>query len=257
MPLRFPVEIEQVRKFVLWLRGHAQFTVLLALLLIASGIWGFAELADDVTEGDTQDFDNWAVQALRQADDPGQPLGPRWLHELGRDITALGGVGILSFFTLAVAGYLLMVRKYHALWLVIAATVGALVISTTLKYAFDRERPQLVPHLSHVYTSSFPSGHSMLSAAVYLTLGVLLARLVPHRAAKVYFLTVAVILTFLVGISRIYMGVHYPTDVLAGWVAGLVWALICWSVARYLQLRGAVEKDTEETADLPEATAVG
>src|SRR5205085_9940078 len=106
---------------------------------------------------------------------------------------------------------------------------------------FDRPRPSVVPHLSHVMTSSFPSGHSLLSAVVYLTLGSLLARLVGPPRLKLYFLGVAVLLSFLVGLSRVYLGVHYPTDVLAGWAAGLTWAVLCWLLARYLQHRGAVE----------------
>ena len=92
----------------------------------------------------------------------------------------------------------------------------------------------------------------MLSAVVYLTLGSLLTRLVPERRVKIYFLVVALGLTFLVGVSRVYMGVHYPTDVLAGWTAGLVWALLCWLAARQLQKRGKVEKDTDPTPDQAE-----
>jgi undecaprenyl-diphosphatase len=186
------------------------------------------------------------LRAMRRADDPSRPIGPRWLPEVGRDLTALGGVAVLSLTTVFVAGYLLIVRKYHAMWLVLAATLGGLLISTLLKHLIDRARPDLVPHLSHVYTSSFPSGHSMLSAVVYLTLGALLTRLASERRVKLYFLAAALLLTFLVGVSRVYMGVHYPTDVLAGWTAGLVWALLCWLVARYLQRRGAVEKDADE-----------
>ena len=228
-----------------WLAGHVNI-VLVAVLLIVGGTWVFIELADEVREGDTQRFDDWAVRAMRRADDPSRPIGPHWLPEVGRDLTALGGVAVLSLTTAFVAGYLLIVRKYHAMWLVLAATLGGLLISTLLKHLIDRARPDLVPHLSHVYTSSFPSGHSMLSAVVYLTLGALLTRLASERRVKLYFLAAALLLTFLVGVSRVYMGVHYPTDVLAGWTAGLVWALLCWLVARYLQHRGAVEKDADE-----------
>lgn len=230
---------------VSWLAGHVNI-VLVAVLLIVGGTWGFIELADGVRDGDTQRFDDWAVRAMRRADDPSQPIGPRWLPEVGRDLTALGGVAVLTLTTVFVAGYLLIVRKYHAMWLVLAATLGGLLISTLLKHLIDRARPDLVPHLSHVYTSSFPSGHSMLSAVVYLTLGALLTRLAAERRVKLYFLAAALLLTFLVGVSRVYMGVHYPTDVLAGWTAGLVWALLCWLVARYLQRRGAIEKDADE-----------
>jgi undecaprenyl-diphosphatase len=219
--------------------------MLLAVLLAVGGVWGFVEIADEVVEGETRTFDEWALRALRQPDDPATPLGPRWLHEVGRDVTGLGGVAVLVMITLAVLGFLWMQKKYHAMWLVIAATAGGQIISTLLKNAFARPRPRLVEHLSHVYTHSFPSGHSMLSAVVYLTLGALLSRFIEGRWSKFYFLGIAMLLTFLVGVSRVYMGVHYPTDVLAGWTAGLVWAVLCWLVARYLQRRGAVERDVD------------
>lgn len=243
--------VGKVRQVIHWLGLHTAM-VLAAVLIVVVGTWGFIELADDVGEGDTQQFDEWALLALRQPGDLEQPIGPRWLHEAGRDITGLGGVTVLSMATLAVAGYLLMVRKFHAMWFVLAATAGGLIVSTVLKYTIARDRPDIVPHLSHVYTSSFPSGHAFLSAVVYLTLGTLLARLVPQYAVKVYLIVVALLATFMVGASRVYMGVHYPTDVLAGWTAGLVWAILCWLVARWLQIRGKVEKDTQQTEDLPD-----
>lgn len=93
-----------------------------------------------------------------------------------------------------------------------------------------------------MFTASFPSGHAMLTAVAFLTLGVLLARMTEHRRLKAFALATSITLTILVGLTRIHLGVHYASDVLAGWVAGGAWALLCWSVARYLQRRGAVEK---------------
>jgi undecaprenyl-diphosphatase len=223
-----------------WIGRH-ETSVLVALLLTTLSVWAFMALADQVFSGDTLRFDEWAVRALRRADEPAKPIGPDWCAEVGRDLTALGGVAALTLLTAAVAGFLWLRRMFAAMWLVLAATLGGLVASTLLKAAFDRPRPTIVPHLSMAYTSSFPSGHSMLAATVYLTLGALLGRFVEPLRLKAYFLIVALILTTVVGVSRVYMGVHYPTDVLAGWAAGLGWALMCWLVARSLQHRGAVE----------------
>jgi len=231
-----------VRRFLEWIGVH-EFNVLLALLLLAGSIWAFVELADEVMEGSTMKFDEWAVRVMRQQGDLSQPIGPKWLSEVGRDLTALGGIAFLTLLTATIAGFLWIRKMYGAMRLLLAATLGGLAASLLLKQFFDRPRPQLVPHLSMVHTSSFPSGHSMLSAAVYLTLGALLGQFVHERVLKAYFLIVALILTALVGISRVYMGVHYPTDVLTGWTGGLAWALICWLTARYLQRQQVVETE--------------
>lgn len=233
-----------VRPILKWIGGH-ELAVLIAMFLLIVAVWGFVELADEVLEGDTATFDEWAVRALRHADDPQTPLGPSWLQEVARDITALGGVFFLTLLTLIVAAFLWLRRMYGAMLLVLVASLGGLAVSQGLKELFDRPRPDLVPHLAQVHTSSFPSGHSMMSAAVFLTLGALLARFVQERMLKAYFLVVATLLTFMVGLSRIYLGVHYPTDVLAGWSAGLAWALACWMVARRLQKRGAVPPELD------------
>ena len=223
-------------RFIAWLGSHGAI-VITVVLLIVGGTWAFIALADEVHEGDTQHFDDRVMHFVAAH------RGPEWLQEVGRDITALGSLVVLSLMTFAVAGFLFLQRKYGAMLLVLTATVGGVVISTLIKQFFERGRPAVFEHADIVYTSSFPSGHSMLSAVVYLTIGSLLMRLVKGRLLKLYFLAVAMTLTLLVGISRIYVGVHWPTDVLAGWTAGLVWALLCWLVARQLQRRGTVEKD--------------
>jgi undecaprenyl-diphosphatase len=230
----------------MWLRpvgrwAQREFAVLATLALAAAAVWGFAELADEVLEGETHAFDEWVLLALRSASDRSDPLGPAWLEELMRDITALGSTGILTFITVAVAGFLALGRKTHAALFLVVAVGGGMLLSTGLKMGFDRPRPDLVPHGAIVYTASFPSGHSMLAAVVYLTLGALLARVQPRRVLKLYLLGLAVVLTMAVGVSRIYLGVHWPTDVLAGWAVGAAWALLCWAAALWLQRFGQVE----------------
>jgi undecaprenyl-diphosphatase len=233
--------ITALRQRIAWL-GSFDFIVLLTVLIVLVGVWIFVAVAAAVRAGSTQRLDEEILLSLRRADHPEETVGPRWLEEVGRDLTALGGVAGLCLLAAAVAGYLAIGRKYGALALLLVATLGGLLLSTLLKELFYRPRPTVVPHLSYAVTTSFPSGHSMLSAVVYLTLGSLLARFVPQRRLKIYFLSVGVVLSLLVGVSRVYMGVHYPTDVLAGWSAGVVWALLCSLVARWLQQRGVVER---------------
>ena len=203
--------------------------------------WGFVELAGEVLEGETHAFDERILLALRSATDRSDPLGPGWLEELMRDVTGLGSTGVLTFITLAAAGFLALNRKTHAALFVVAAVGGGMLLSTLLKMGFDRPRPDLVPHGALVYTASFPSGHATLSAVVYLTLGALLARVQPRFVLKLYLLGLAILLTVTVGVSRVYLGVHWPTDVLAGWAIGAAWALFCWAAALWLQRRGQVE----------------
>lgn len=219
---------------------------LLLLVLVAGGVWVFAEIAEEVREGDTVNVDRAILLAMREPEDLSDPLGPRWLEETGRDFTALGSIGVLAALTLAVCGFLILDRKERAALLVFAAVGGGFLGSTLLKESFQRSRPDLVPHGMHVYTASFPSGHSMMAASTYLTIGALVARVQKRRRARAFILFLAALLTLLIGLSRIYLGVHWPTDVLGGWTAGGVWALLCWAVALRLQRQGAVEKPGEE-----------
>jgi undecaprenyl-diphosphatase len=237
---------DRLMAVIAWL-GRIELTPLVLLLLVGACMWAFVELADEVIEGDTQSLDRTLLLALRNPEDPSDPLGPRWLEELGRDVTALGGVGVLLFITVATAGFLALDGRSHAALFLVVAVVGGLVASSLLKRSFERPRPDLVPHGSYVYTSSFPSGHSTMATATYLTLGALLARVSPTRVLKVYFLSLAIFVSLAVGVSRVYLGVHWPTDVFAGWTLGASWALLCWTVALVLQRRGQVEPDTPQT----------
>ena len=216
---------------------------LVVLLLVAACLWAFVGLADEVVEGETHGFDTRLLLALRNPADPADPLGPGWIEELGRDVTALGSFGILTTITLSVAGFLWLQGNRRSMWLMLFAIGGGQLLSSLAKHGFERPRPDLVPHGTLVYTTSFPSGHSMMAAVTYLTLATLVARVQPTRALKVYVLTLAALVTVAVGVSRVYLGVHWPTDVLAGWTAGAAWALGCWLVATWLESRGAVEPE--------------
>ena len=217
---------------------------LISVLIVAGGVLLFAEFMEMV-QGEPRAFDRAVLLAFRNPLDLANPIGPRWLEIVFRDITSLGGATVLTLMTIAVTGFLLIDGKRGAAVLVLASVTGGVLLSSILKLGVDRPRPDLVPHLVEEYTASFPSGHAMLSAVVYLTLGGLLSRLEGPRRIKIYVLSVSLILTFLIGLSRIYLGVHWPTDVLAGWCAGATWAVLCWRVALALQRRGEIERDIE------------
>jgi undecaprenyl-diphosphatase len=220
--------------------GLLESAVLIALLVIAGSVWIFVETADEVREGESQRFDEWTLRALRGPDGT-SPIGPRWFVHVARDFTALGSAAVITLVTIGATGFLALTRKWGALALVIALVAGGAIASTLLKRAFDRARPELSLHLAEVNSLSFPSGHSMLAAVTYFTLGALLARTTADRRIKAYFLTSAALLALIIGATRIYLGVHFPTDVLAGWCAGMAWALLCSLIARWLQRKGVVE----------------
>jgi undecaprenyl-diphosphatase len=217
-------------------------TVLL-VLLIAGGVWAFVELADEVLEGETAALDRRLLLMLRMPEDPAEPLGPRWVEEMARDVTALGGITVLTLLTCAVASFMALRRMWGAAGLLVASVASGTAASYLLKDFFERPRPDLVPHGAYVVSASFPSAHSMMAAVVYLTLGALLARVEPELRIKAFVLSMVVLLTLMIGVSRVYLGVHWPTDVLAGWTVGAAWALFCWLIARALQRRGQVETD--------------
>lgn len=234
-------------RFLAWLGGH-ELALLLAIAGIAVGILIFAMIADKVVEGGPGAFDRRMLLAMRRPGDLA-PIGPPALQDAARDITALGGVVVLSLMTLITCGFLALDGKHRMALFVCASMLSGAIAGTILKDVFVRPRPDIVPRAAYASGLSFPSGHSMMSAIIYLTLGALLARSHQRKRLKAYFLLLAVLLTLLVGVSRVYLGVHWPTDVLAGWTAGAVWALLCWLAARWLQRRHTLEREAEHTAE--------
>jgi undecaprenyl-diphosphatase len=228
-----------------WLQRHGllETVVLTGLLIVAGSFWLFVAIADEVREGSSQHFDDSVLQMLRGTDGA-RPIGPRWLVPIALDLTALGSPAVIALLSVGAAGFLALRRKWGALCLVAASIIGGAILNTVLKRTFDRTRPDASLHLVEVDSFSFPSGHSMLAAITYLTLGALLARTTADRRIKSYFLTIAALLAFIVGTTRVYLGVHFPTDVLAGWCSGFAWALLCSLIARWLQRKGAVEPPT-------------
>ena len=228
---------------------RSELVVLLGGLGILVLMLAFFLLAAEVLEGDTQAFDVRVLTALRRADDPSMPIGPAWLRAGALDITALGSPTVLGLTTLAVCGFLVLQRMIRTAAFVFVATTGGWVLNAVLKGVFQRARPSVVPHLQDVMSLSFPSGHAMTSAAVYLTLGALTMRVASGRVTKFYCMATAMLVTLLVGTSRVFLGVHYPTDVLAGWLAGMFWALACWIVERRIERRAGLGREQREHAE--------
>jgi undecaprenyl-diphosphatase len=230
-----------------WLAGRMpELSLLACLLVVAGGIWLFLGIAEEVHEGELAQIDRHVLLLLRNPADVEDPLGPGWLEEAMRDLTALGSTVVLALITLATAVYLVLAGKHRVALFLLVAVVGGVVLSLVLKSAFERPRPDLVTHAAQVFTASFPSAHSMMSAVTYLTLGSLLARVQPRRRLKIYLVGLAILVTLAVGVSRIYLGVHWPSDVLAGWALGASWAVLCWVAALWLQRHGEIEQPGPE-----------
>lgn len=222
--------------------ARRELAPLIALLVLAGTLLAFALLASLVSAGDTHAIDRAALLALREPTDMAQPIGPHWVENVFVNLTSLGSSVVLVLVGLLAVGFLLVTGKPGAACLVIAAVAGGELLTTLLKLGFERPRPELVAHLVEVRTMSFPSGHALNAAATYLTLGALLARFQQRRRVRLYLLMAAILLTTLVGASRVFLGVHWPTDVLAGWCIGAAWAALCWLVAYRLQQRGRIER---------------
>jgi undecaprenyl-diphosphatase len=203
---------------------------ILILLLSAVTVTLFVSLGYEVQQGGTRDWDEQLLLALRTSPDTEIPQGPLWLQPAMLAITQLGSGVFLAI--VAVAFVLLFARKkqYRAAGLLAVAALGGLLILLSLKAGFARPRPMIVPHLLSVTEFSFPSGHAMMSAVIYLSIASLLAHSIKSGCRKTAMIVMALLLSGVIGFSRVYLGVHYPSDVIAGWSVGLAWACLCWLV---------------------------
>ena len=199
-------------------------------------------------EGETLAFDKKIVLAFRKADDPSTPIGPAWITSVLLDLTSLGGPTVLGLVVLSVIGFLVLQARYRTAFFIVVTAATGEIVSYAMKSLFDRPRPAVVPHLREAFSSSFPSGHAMQSAIVYLTLGAMLMRISEGRLTKIYCCTMAMLLTFLVGVSRVWLGVHYPTDVLAGWIVGLFWASLCWLAEQRYEIPAGIRDEKRKSA---------
>ena len=249
----FRVVGENVRGF------HAAVGALLvgALAVIAICVTFFALLADEVMEGGTQAFDNSVLLWMNAHASP-------WLTGLALDVTALGAGTVVWLVVMVASIYLWVSCHRWSAALLWVSIVGSGLINATMKLFFNRPRPHLFPwRVPFAGLSSFPSGHSMTSMVCYATLAYLISRLEPNRFLRRFTFALAALIILGIGLSRMYLGVHYPTDVLAGFAMGMAWASFCaigLEAVRYFRHRkpevATQEKDLDATvAEGPQAAA--
>ncbi len=234
------------RKTHLYGQSHAIWWLIFAASLL---LFAFIRLTREMLEGETRHFDETILLGLRQATDLATPIGPAWLTKMMTDLTALGGTTVLTLITVLVVLFLVLRGSKRTAAFVTISVLGGWLLSTLLKLGVARPRPELVSHLVVVSDFSFPSGHAMLSAVTYLTLGALLYRMEQRRALKLFYLLTALLLTILIGCSRVYLGVHYPTDVVGGWTAGAAWASLCWLASHWVFLPSKARHPADDTND--------
>lgn len=209
--------------------ARAEFAALSALMIVALGVMTFVEVADDLTETDGQAFDQMVLHWMQPV--PGEPRGPWWLHEAAADLTSLGGISVLTLFAVVALGFLLSLRKRLSALLLVVGLLGGVCLSEGLKALFERERPPVAYQAVETLNASFPSGHALLSTVFYLSVAVMMTRAFPRKRLKAYVLGVGMVFALIVGMTRVYLGAHWTSDVLAGWSVGAAWAMALWLVS--------------------------
>jgi len=215
---------------------HPPF-VFIAMAALAGAVFVLTILGRTIARGDRFAFDSAIMLAMRQDANPALPAGPVWLRQVMIDVTALGGETVLTLAVILTIGFLAASRHLLAAALVLAGTVTGSIAVALAKTLVGRERPALVDHLVEVSSASFPSGHAANSAIIYLTIALVSIQVIPHRAARWFLFGATLLLVTAIGTSRVYLGVHWPSDVLAGWSFGALWALAWWAAGSWLRLR--------------------
>lgn len=219
--------------------ARAEIGVVAALGILAGGVAVFADVAEDFNEDEARSFDMNVLAALHPGPDLADPVGPAWLDRAAQDFSAFGSLAIICTIALVMVGFLLMQKRAVQAGMLVLALGGGLLLSETMKGIFERTRPPEIYHMAGALNASFPSGHALLSTVFYLTLGAMLARLLQRRRNKVYAISVAITVALLVGFTRVYLGVHWASDVLAGWALGATWAMVCWLIGWAVEKRAA------------------
>ncbi|MFV0623020.1 phosphatase PAP2 family protein [Sphingomonas sp. ac-8] len=203
---------------------------LVAGVLAAIALLALLFLASVIARGDALAFDRTLILALRVSGHPDLPIGPPKLPSIARDVTALGSGTVLTLVVALATTLLLLRRLWRTAALTLVATIGGASAVSLLKRLFERARPDLVEHLMRETSSSFPSGHSANSAIVYLTVATLIFPMIRETHVRLFVVVATMTIVGMIGISRVYLGVHWPSDVLAGWIFGALWALGWWRV---------------------------
>jgi undecaprenyl-diphosphatase len=216
--------------------------------LLAALLWIFVEIAQEIGDAETHALDRALLLALRSDAAGTDPIGPIWVERAALNLSAIGSGAVVTLLVLTVSGYLLLAARPRLALFLVTCSAGSGALVMLLKNVFQRPRPDVVVPILEASGLSFPSGHAVISAALYPTMGVILALAVQPLRLRLYVVSVAIAFALLVGATRVYLGVHYPTDVVAGWSIGFAWALLLGLLARILERRGAIDPEQEREA---------
>ena len=201
------------------------------------GLMSFFTIAAAVAAGLTKNYDQIILVSLRSSGNLSFPLYGKWLLPVMKGITSLGNTESLTLITIIISFYMILKKEYSTAVILVASVLSASLIDILLKSAFARTRPAVVPHLVAAYYYSFPSGHAFITTVLFSSLEFILLKSVSRRIIKYFTISLTVTVLFLIGFSRVYLGVHYPSDILGGWSAGLFWFSFVWifseKIAKY------------------------